>query len=310
MEESIMSKLLDWIIAIDKDGKVAHGQVFDFICKSGAALITDYSYLNEDVEIQNSVEVFLGEKKKRKTLTSISDLRDILNEIVSATLEILFQHTPYDSSNPYTYPDFSDLETDLLVDQLVFDVLFDKYLQESEQMTRNGYSTYMAEKLCTDNGAKKDSSHAIYEQLTRGMSTFHDMNKYSGLREQWKMLGIDPDIYAKYYAPNMKENSCNKKPCYIWNQLYYNFCLPLTARQYRRQFTRDNRNYSYEETFNDLKSYHDFVTKLLPREFESYQKYFLMSMDYYALESYKRVDFIFKLIDTLDPSEIVAIINI
>lgn len=81
----------------------------------------------------------------------------------------------------------------------------------------------------------------------------------------------------------------------------------ITSRQYRRQLTRDSRNYPFEEIFQDLEVYHDFATKLLPVDNESHEKFFRMSMDYYILESYKRVDFIFKLIDALSFNEIAAI---
>lgn len=139
------------------------------------------------------------------------------------------------------------------------------------------------------------------------MAIYHDRIAYSKLREQIKLLGVDPDKYAKYYNPHMKENPHNMKPKFIWDMLYYNSCLDLTSRQYRRQLTRDNRNYSYETIFADLKSYNDFATKLLSFEFESPKNYFRMTMEYYVLESYKRVDFIFKLIEALEPYEIAAI---
>lgn len=296
-----MSMLPDGIIPIGE----GHGRVFDFVWTTGHSLITDYHRLDRDVWASNSIEVSLGSEKERISITSIEKLISILKEFVSVSMEILQRHTPSITSIPQTRPDSSELKSNLLIEQLVFDILFDKYLNESEPMTRNGYSTYMAHKLYPD--AKEDYRHAINERLTRGMKVFHDKIECSELRAQIEILGADPDKYVQYYIPRIGKNSSKKKPKFIWDQLYYNFGLELSYRQYRRQLTRDNHNYSYEEIVNDLKSYNNFATMLLPAEYESYEKYFRMSMDYYVLEVYKRVDFIFKLIDALDPDEIATI---
>ena len=142
-----MSKLPDGIVAIGEGGQ---GRVFDFVCENGITLITDYCHLDKDVWADNSIEVNLGDEKERISITSIDALKDTLAKFLLATLEILSQHTPFNPGNPYTYPDFSDLRKDLLIGQLVFDILFDKYLNESESMTLNRYSNYIAGKLYPD----------------------------------------------------------------------------------------------------------------------------------------------------------------
>lgn len=319
-----MSMLPDGIIPIGEGGQ---GRVFDFICDNGSALITDYRHLDKDVWASNSIEVSLGNEKERISITSIEALKGMLNKILSAALEILSNHTPFDPGNPYTHPDFNGLKMDLLVDQLVFDVLFDKYIKESTLMTRNGYATHISKIVYCNDNQRLNRIPAIERNLARGMKDHYNTMKYSEFREQLKMLGVDPDKYDEYYNPKIRDNPNKKKPKFIWDQFYYNYgrkpivpisddeCDPqtqyghstITSRQYRRQLTRDNRNYSYEEIVNDLKSYNSFATMLLPAEYESYEKYFRMSMDYYALEAYKRVDFIFKLIDALDPDEIATI---
>lgn len=297
-----MTKLPENIIPSIKGGKV-----FDFTCNFGNP-ITSYYRLNKNITLLGKNIVLPGDDfyveidgdKKRIQINSISALRSAFEELVTASEVFLKRHTPFIWGYPLSYPDFSLLKKDLLVNQLIFDVLFDKYILESKLMTRNAYSTYMSEKLRADT----TYSHAINEQLTRGMEPYHDRNAYSNLREQWKLLGIDPDKYAKYYTPLMKENSCKKKPQVVWDQLYFNFCVLVTSRQYRRQLTKEGRNYPYEDITSDLISYNAFVNKLLPQENESVEKYFRMSMNYYLLESYKRVDFMFMLAKALDPSEI------
>lgn len=297
-----MSMLPEGIIPITTG---TDGRVLDFIGDTGQILITDYTQLNQRVFAESSAEVKVSDEQQRVEVSSIKMLTQVLEEFVSAAMTILQRHTQFVPTNPYTRPDFSNLKKNLLIQQLVFDILFDKYVNESTLMTRNGYSSYMAKKLYPDDTGS--SSHAINEKLTRGMTIYHDMMAYSKLSEQIETLGVDPKKYAQYYTPRMNENSSKKKPKFIWDFLFYNFVIDLSSRQFRRQLTRENRNYPYEAIFTDLRSYKDFVTKLLPVEHESYEKYFRKSMDYYVLESYKRVDFIFKLIEALDPNEIAAI---
>lgn len=185
----------------------------------------------------------------------------------------------------------------------------------------------MSKKLYTDAIQKMTCMRAINENIRRGMGAHSNLMKYSPLRGQVKLLGVDPNKYDEYYNPKLRDNLAKKKPQYIWDYFFYNFGRNLketvsddesefqikygraliTSRQYRRQLTRDNRNYPFEEIFQDLKAYNGFVNKLLPVENESYEKYFRMSMDYCVLESYKRVDFIFKLTDALSRDEMAAI---
>ncbi len=272
-------------------------KVYDFVCETGQTLITSYCRLNKKVMAENNIEIYLSGNQNRTEVTSIDELKEALKVCISASINILSKHTPYAAYiDPYTYPDFSHLNKDLLEQQLVFDVLFDKYLDESELMTRSGYATKMSEFLEKN---KYSCSGSINEGLRRGMENYHDMVKYSQLREQVEALGVDPDKYAQYYTSNVKENSSKKKPEFVWDCLYFNYALSICSRQYRRQLTREGRNYSYEEIVRGLNDYNKFVKSLLPEEHESPKNYYRMSMDYYVLEVYKRNDFSFKLIDLL-----------
>lgn len=319
-----MSMLPEGIIPIET-GK--DGRVLDFVCESGAFLITDYHHLDEKIIAEDNVVVKTAGKQERLEITSIEKLKLALEEFVTASIEILQHHTPYVSSNPYTKPDFSTIKKKLLIEQLVFDILFDKYMEESPLMTRNEYSDYMSKKIYSDKIQRMACARAINENIRRGMESDYNMMKYSSLRNQLKLLGVNPIKYDEYYNPELRGNSKKKKPKYTWDYFFYNFGRNpkeavsddkseiqtkygrslITSRQYRRKLTRDGRNYPFEEIFQDLKVYHDFVSKLLPVENESYEKYFRMSMDYYVLESYKRVDFMFRLMDVLSSDEIVAI---
>lgn len=336
------------------DGKISvktdsTGKFFDLMDVGHLRLITDYQRLDREIVSGSNGGIELGGSLKRKTVTSITELRAAFEEIISAVIQILdeiiigWATAPTDFTDvgedrmevwkagwfyptPFGSLDFSinDSEKKMLADQLVFDILFDKYLDESEQMTRSGYSTYMAKKLYIDLNQINDCARSINENLTRGMKLHYNMMKHSSLREQLEMLWIDPDKYNEYYNPKMRENSKRKKPKFIWDYFYYNFGRNLkspasdnddhpnskrgrdtiTSKQYKRQFTKESRNYPFQEIIEDLKNYDDFVNRLLPAETTHYKKYFNMSMDYYVLESYKRIDFMLKLIDFLPQATI------
>lgn len=252
------------------------------IDESNLLLITDYCYLKREIIIpKNEGEIKVGGEKKRRKVTSIVELKKCLEDFVSASIEILKRDCFFD---------FEFLKRDLLIEQLVYDVLFDKYLNESEKMTLYKYATKLHEKIKDET----DSIDNIRKRLEKSMKQHYELMKYSKLREETIEFGINLDKYDQYYMPKAKENSNKKKPKFIWDYLYYNRNM-ITYRQYRRELIK-NGNYSYERIIEDLNDYNKFVERLLPVEEETPKKYFHMSMDYYVLETYKRIDFILKVI--------------
>lgn len=130
-----MSILPEGIIPIET-GK--DGRVLDFVWTTNQALITDYHRLDEKIIAENDSAVRTAGKQNRIEIASIKELKSVLEQFVTASKEILECHTLPNPLNPFTLFDFSDLTESLLVEQIVFDILFDKYLTESERMTRNG----------------------------------------------------------------------------------------------------------------------------------------------------------------------------
>lgn len=280
---------------------------------------TDYRYLNREIIIADNKDgnfrLELGENKNRKRITSIDELRSDLKELIIAVLQIYETVPIFHILEPssflgdkrglaplHEYPfyfDYSHLNKDLLADQLVFDILFDKYIAESEKMTRRDYSIKLNKRL---HGNKLDESEAIRRKIERAMKTDYDMMKHPQLREELEQLGINLVKYEEYFTPVAKDNVENKKPKFIWDYFYYNRSM-ITYRQFRRQIKRDG-NYSTEEFVRDLNEYNEFVEKILPIDNESPIKYFNMSMDYYYLESYKRIDYILKLINSMPQKEL------
>lgn len=279
--------------------KSNNGAFSDFIRKNGMPLFTDYHSLDREIILsEDSSKIRLGEKKCRAKISSIEELKKTFEDIVSDTVEI-FNTQSFAPVHMYSfYLDPSNLKIELLVQQLIFDLLFDKYLNEAEKITLEKYSKQISSMLYADKVQRISAKDAIVKNIKRTMETYHSMIKNSlQIKNDLQLLDVDSDKYAQYYNPKLKENLEKKKPKYKWDFLYYNRNM-ITYRQYRRVLKKDS-NYSYERFIMDLNEYNDFVTKLLPKDAESPEKYFNMSMDYYYLESYKRIDFICMLIDAM-----------
>ena len=273
-------------VTFDKDGKFV-----DLFDRENNILGTDYSCLDREMLINNNT-IEIGEKKKRIQAVSIKDLRIVFEQLLSAVYQIYGKYN--------IYIDYGKLNSELLVNQLIFDILFDKYSDHclANKMTKNKYSEIISLKFGDIN--LKDNINKIIE---RSMKQNYQMMKSPQLREELLQLGVYPDNYDKYFTPVSRENISKKKPKYVWDHLFYNHYM-ITYKQYRRQLTMDSHNYSYETFFEDLDQYNKFVEILLPVDNESPEKYFYMTMDYYHLEFYKKIDFIFKLISNIPESAI------
>jgi hypothetical protein len=270
---------------------VNDGTFFDLIDKDGYCLITDYHALSRKIILsEGNVPPRLGEEKKRLRIDSIDGLKNVLDGYISAAQQIFER---------FYSIDFSDIDKNLLTEQLIFDLLFDKYRQESVEMTQHGYSSsdYLMNILEPD-AVRNIFADKVRNCIKRGMNIYSEMIKNSPeLQEELETLGINHNIYEKYFSPKANENAKKKKARYVWNYMYCNQYM-ITSRQYRRQLKEDG-NYTCERFVDDLKDYHSFVKKILPVENESPKKYFEKSMDYYFIESYKRIDFIFKLMNII-----------
>lgn len=269
-------------------------RVFDFVCKSGLTHITDYRLLQKGIVVADDGYYHTTEMKQKRC-TNIESLRTELQNLLTVAKEVSVRFNPTSQNANIT---LNEPQKELLLDQLVFDVLVDKYLSEAEETTRYGYAKSMSD-FHKEEYNKVQVAHRIDERLHRGMDNYLKRMQLPAQRDQLKQLGVDVESFDKYFTPIAKENSSKKKPIYVWDNLYFNFALEVTERQFARNFTREKRLYPYENTTKDLQEYLNFLDQLLPGENESPETYFVNLMRYYWLESYKRIDFIFQLIDVM-----------
>lgn len=192
-------------VTFDKDGKFV-----DLFDRENNILGTDYSCLDREMLINNNT-IEIGEKKKRIQAVSIKDLRIVFEQLLSAVYQIYGKYN--------IYIDYGKLNSELLVNQLIFDILFDKYSDHclANKMTKNNYSEIISLKFGDIN--LKDNINKIIE---RSMKQNYQMMKSPQLREELLQLGVYPDNYDKYFTPVSRENISKKKPKYVWDHLFYN----------------------------------------------------------------------------------------
>lgn len=290
----------------------ADGVFYDIYDKTKQSLFTEYSsFKNRLVYNYQTNELAFQEENTKHLFTSIGEMQTTLYNLIDAAIEGLcvcsidapeiksntiiqnLYNRQLSRFNILSSNDHKVLNKTLLCNQIVFDILFDKYLGESEIMTCNRFVEKMYEKL-----KKMYSIESLNKKISAALKTNYEKISNPTIEDELKRLGINPEKYTEYYYPVLHNNPNRKKPEFIWNHFYFNRNI-LTDRQYRRILKID-KNYSYDNFIDDLKEYKKYVENIvLPHENKSVKKYFIMSMDYYFLETYKRIDFIFKYVDTM-----------
>lgn len=311
---------------------------FDMFDVANLVYVTDFSYLepkdNRSIfctvhdgtiklpdNVRKPVE-FCG-TKWHKPIMSIDEakeaLRGIILQIIEnalpiAPLNVISPTDPFnillpDSIKPLMVQSISPQNISLeieysmiepLVEQVMFDILFDKYIIELKPINLHTYSDKMAETLGEKGTDRIYRTKAIEGQISRGIKKSRDEFKDPFIQNQIAMLGFSPDTYRELYTLPPRESLHKEKPKYIWDFFFYNFGQgTITSRQYRRQCNTKSRDYLCEDFFNELYEHKKLVSFLLPDENTEPNKYFSKIMDYYVLESYKRIDFMIKLLPLL-----------
>jgi len=286
--------------------------VFDFAIKSGRQVIFDYRYLNKELiyhEDKNFIE--LGNQKNKTIIRSIDGLRK--------EFEMLIQYVKEKVKSIKQKIDISDCDvvdkdgnmidwTEYLINQLIFDILYIKYKNDSPKLTLRQYcklynpnmplyNNELSEEV--NNGIVNTEMRRFSDMMKRGIDTQASILNNPFQKKDAEKLGVNAEKYISYFsALNEDYSTNNKKPKSMWDYIYYNSDNKLiTSRQYKRNFgiDKENRNYYYKDFIKDFNNYDAFVKKLMENANDNDKAYFDKSMDYYNLEIYKRLDFMYKL---------------
>jgi len=340
-------------------------EVFSFEIKDIIPAIFDYSHFKKTIKLTDGV-YSTSDKVNKATVTSIPELRKLAEKYIYIVFNMdssRAEYTGYD----YLTPSRDQIVMELLVNQLIFDVLYDKFKADSPQMTLHRYcEKHLFEEIynnsdpsdfnvtsrlfsecykhvclatesqdeainqifkAIENKAKNEAVLAedfnkareslrtyifnIFELLeyTRkgAIKNIHELMREEikreinimnnpAIREQGTQLGIDPDLFFEYFtALNEPLQDNVKKPQYLWDYIYYNATPNLaTSKQFRRTLKRDS-NTSYTRFAQELDYYDKFIQRTFEFEGDDSKCYYTKSMNYYHLEKYKKLDFMYKL---------------
>ena len=140
--------------------------------------------------------------------------------------------------------------------------------------------------------AKNRSTKALRSEITKEVN----IKNNPALRADAEKFGVNPDKYLERIGKvNGFFQTDRKKYKHEWDYLYYNRYM-ITSRQYDRTFGIDRvkRSYYYGHFVRDFGAYDRFAERLLPQNSDKGYEYFRRSMDFYHLERYKRLDYIYK----------------
>lgn len=293
-----------------------NGNFLGYSLITGEPVITNFSLIDREINITKDNLLSLGNKKKRKKITSINKLQKELAKLAVAVHKSIVANKVYIRSEEECGAE--PVETgfhfemprlnDYFIHQLVFDILYDKFLRESPKLTLNQYcekrhgdleetqntlNKLMALQIELELGKVSQNGEVkkgIYDntELIRDAEEFGcNLTKYiEEFRSQNKSFTGKRNKKASEYKP--------RREC-AWDYVFYNGNSKLiTAKQFRRLLEHDS-NYSYTSFVEEFKAYDKFVHGLFKPKENNDEDYFLKAMGFYHLEIYKRLDFIYKL---------------
>ena len=280
------------ILSIEKEGAI-----YDLIDLTNIMSITDYNRTHHKFSRNSdgTLSIDAGVEKERKKVNSISSLTNIVMDMIQIVLK------EYDAIFPSTRTviDIDDKEVEIVADQIIMDLLYNKYLAESPVVSHTSYADNLADIMfgrldestlqyllkTDDDPDLKDTSDAFRKRVERGAKNAANLYEFSELRDELEVLGIDTNKFVDWFSKTNIEKSK-----VIWDILFWN-ASELVKKQYNRSMIKANRNYTCRDVISDLTEYNIMVNGLLPSEKDSSKEYFNSSMTYYALESYRRIDF-------------------
>lgn len=266
-----------------------------------------------EITINPNGKISLGGEKEKETINSMERLMDVFDELVSNVLKIINKNREnfLKSADMPIYIPRYEIQPEykkLLVEQLMMDVLFDKYFSDSPEMTLKQYCE-IYRNYRWDDESDDDIADSVRKYMREGIDRMAKNMDTDKIREQIEKLGRDPDEYLKNFTNlstffqkgKTPEKVRHHKP--YWDNIYYNSEPGLiTRKQYDRSFSK-NGNYSHKAIVEMFDNYDKFVKYYFGQVPNNSKDYFTASFDLYNLELCKRIDFIYKLAERLEGTE-------
>jgi hypothetical protein len=279
-------------------------------------VIIDYSYLDKKIYIPPDGDImYTNDPKKKHEISTLSELRSMIGSFIELELQsiqgdVSVSNFPDNYFAPViTIPSFFQIkirpeDRELFVEQLMFDVLAWKYIEESPQMTLRQYSLTHSHDISDEVTDVNLHVDAVRKSMKSAISRQVNTMNNPAIRADIAKLGFDPDRYFEHLTqPNKPFKSDKKKPKTTLDNIYYNGAQNLiTGKQYARSFIK-GANYSRARIIEMFDDYDRFVHNKFMGESENSKDYFEKSLEFYFLEIYKRIDFMYKLAVRLEGSD-------
>lgn len=321
----------------------------DYIDMNNNGLITSYSNINrkkvfdykitlDDEDEENFVfdsDAFVREVisidvdpkliLRRKKLSTIEDLKNYFKKLIPISQALLrvtkdFKEAHLDNCAINYSCDLDETYLNMLVEQLVFDVLFEKYKREAEKYNRNSYSDEMRKtfELCnmrltdrinkrTERSMEREYKKAVTLKKYRLINSSRG-KKYKEIITNRRFSNISlsktnprNEEYFNYLVDLMRKNSRPKRTRAEW--LLYMFDHSMINMYYTSTKKNNIDENNYDNFIKNITVYKNEVEKLLPKEFD--KQYFEKTIEYYAVECGKRVESILDLSMKLMETDIV-----
>jgi len=327
LEDKNMCYKSETLQHITADGEILG--FFDFFLSSGHPMIVSYKKIDKEiVPDKKEGKYVFSHIKKKKELYSIKELKKWIDELLNVETGIMNRHGKYDAGidlnntifanakiiAPPFRIDISDEERELLINQLIFDVLCDKYCKENPLMTLRQYSIYQSQYSWS--GEQEDENfriEATRKCLSNALRKQTAVYNSPWSRDEIVELGVNPDVYFEYFNQlstsfsSGKRPKIQKKPKIKWDYIFYNANgKMITSKQFDRSFSK-NGNYTHKALVKLFDEYDGYIDEVFMQPTINSKDYFLKSLDFYFLEIYKRIDFIYKLAVRLENSNLPVI---
>lgn len=296
-----------------------NGHFFDLILEDEMSKVINYSYLDHELLISEDGELKLGSIKKKQEIKTINELHMKMKELVLFAKDVTHRSI-WDKIADSTkeqerkqvlddYFSIKDEDMQLLVNQLIFDVLFYNYMQEdfkNEMKLPEYCDKYFfynfGEKWvrataapCDFPSNKETEKDTAFHTIDRQAKRFIRIIEKKDLEDACAKIGFDTSDIKRFATSR-------KRPKIIWDHFFFASNKDLvTSRQYRRNFTLERKE-DYLKRVSELNNYDKFVEKImLERDGgNTPEEYFRKSMDFYILETEYRIDFMYELAGILE----------
>jgi len=297
-----------------------NGNFFNFALGDGLPPITDYFYLDREIVLGNDNTLEFHNEMQKTKIDSIATLKSIFEELVFDVVDCFCKCAishwnipmPCDTEEAHSlikkYFSIDPEYRELLVNQLVADILYDKYFDET-YMTLNKYCEehfYVhhqgewkkpSDPEFNERGSAVYSKGTVYKKMGRKIKAFNKMMSMPDKKYKLLIREMDSEFYAEYI-----EKKGERKPKWIFDLSYYSDELEVFKQNRRDAW--DSSDGAYKKYVKDLIDYDKFVEKAFCPTAGCDKDYFHKSMSRYFLESHSSLEFIYKLAERLEQENV------